>query len=77
MARWTNDAWLSTFHRVANPPPDAAGTTRRQSLVFFHQPNWDAEIVALDACLAPGEAAKYAPVRSGPYLMSKFRSTTA
>ena len=30
----------------------------------------------LDACLAPGEAPKYEPVRSGPYLMSKFKATT-
>ena len=45
-------------------------------MAFFHQPNWDAEIRVLEACLSPGEAAKYAPVRSGPYLMSKFRSTT-
>jgi isopenicillin N synthase-like dioxygenase len=71
MGRWTNDRWVSTLHRVVNPPPDARGSTRRQSLAFFHQPNWDAAIVAL-----PGTgAAKYEPVRSGPYLMSKFTAT--
>jgi isopenicillin N synthase-like dioxygenase len=74
MARWTNDRWTSTLHRVAIPDGDSAA--RRQSFAFFHQPNWDAEIVALDACLAPGETPKYPPVRSGPYLMSKFKSTT-
>ena len=73
MARWTNDRWVSTLHRVANPPAEA--NRRRQSLAFFHQPNWDAEIVALPSCLAQGAAAKYAPVRSGPYLMGKFKST--
>ena len=76
MARWTNDRWVSTLHRVVNPPPDSGDNARRQSMAFFHQPNWDAEISVLEACLAPGEAAKYAAVRSGPYLMSKFRSTT-
>jgi isopenicillin N synthase-like dioxygenase len=71
MARWTNDRWVSTLHRVVNPAPDAAGSTRRQSLAYFHQPNWEAEIVAL-----PGTgAAKYEPVRSGPYLMGKFKAT--
>lgn len=75
MALWTNDRWVSTLHRVVNPAPDARGSTRRQSLAFFHQPNWDAEIACLPSCLAPGETAKYAPVRSGPYLMSKFKST--
>jgi isopenicillin N synthase-like dioxygenase len=73
MARWTNDRWTSTLHRVVIP--DGAAE-RRQSFAFFHQPNWDAEIVALEACLAENEAAKYAPVQSGPYLMGKFKSTT-
>jgi isopenicillin N synthase-like dioxygenase len=76
MARWTNDRWVSTLHRVVNPSPDDGGMARRQSLAFFHQPNWDAEITVLDACLTPGETAKYPPVLSGPYLMSKFKSTT-
>jgi isopenicillin N synthase-like dioxygenase len=75
MARWTNDRWVSTLHRVVIPAD--GGAQRRQSFAFFHQPNWDAEITAIDACLAPGETAKYSPVRSGPYLMSKFQSTTS
>ncbi|OJF94972.1 isopenicillin N synthase family dioxygenase [Pararhizobium antarcticum] len=77
MARWTNDRWVSTLHRVVNPSPDEGGMARRQSLAFFHQPNWDAQITVLDACLSPGEVAKYPPVLSGPYLMSKFKATTA
>ena len=56
MARWTNDRWISTLHRVVIP--EDGGAERRQSFAFFHQPNWDAEIVALDACLSPGEAAE-------------------
>ena len=67
MARWTADRWVSTLHRVvakANQPA-------RQSLAFFHQPNWDAEITPLDGSGA------YGPVRSGPYLMEKFKSTGA
>ena len=75
MARWTNGSWVSTLHRVVNPPAGAANR-RRQSFAFFPQPNWDAEIVALPSCLVDGEVAQYAPVRSGPYLMSKFKSTT-
>jgi isopenicillin N synthase-like dioxygenase len=72
MARWTNDRWVSTLHRVVNPPPDQAGSTRRQSIAFFHQPNWEAEISCIPTCLAPGEKAKYAPVLSGEHLMEKF-----
>ena len=67
MARRTSDRWVSTLHRVVAVPDQPA----RQSLAFFHQPNWDAEIVPLDGSDA------YPPVRSGPYLMDKFQSTSA
>jgi len=75
MQRWTNDRWVSTLHRVVNPAAGAGGSARRQSLAFFHQPNWFAEIACLEVCLAPGGRPKYAPVLSGPYLMSKFKAT--
>lgn len=75
MALWTNDRWVSTLHRVVNPAPDATGASRRQSFAFFHQPNWAAAIECLESCLAPGETPRHAPVRSGPYLMSKFKAT--
>ena len=73
MARWTNDRWVSTLHRVICPPADEPGSQRRQSIAFFHQPNWDAEIVCLPTCLADGEMAKYPPVTSGAHLREKFR----
>ncbi|MEZ5811244.1 MAG: 2-oxoglutarate and iron-dependent oxygenase domain-containing protein [Rhizobiaceae bacterium] len=77
MALWTNDRWVSTLHRVVNPRDGGKDSNRRQSMAFFHQPNWFAEIACLDICLEPGEAAKYEPVLSGPYLMGKFRSTVS
>jgi isopenicillin N synthase-like dioxygenase len=75
MALWTNDRWVSTMHRVVNPPAAEGGLQRRQSLAFFHQPNWFAEIACLPSCIAAGESPKFAPVLSGPYLMGKFKST--
>jgi len=36
LADWTG--WTSTLHRVAVPPHDARAGSRRQSLVFFHNP---------------------------------------
>ncbi|MEO0904505.1 MAG: 2OG-Fe(II) oxygenase family protein [Pseudomonadota bacterium] len=65
MARWTADRWVSTLHRVVAQP----GQQARQSLAFFHQPDWEAEIVPLDGSSA------YPPVQSGPYLMGKFQAT--
>ena len=69
MARWTNDRWRSTMHRVVVPE------RRRQSIAFFHNANWDARIECLPTCLADGETARYAPIEAGPHLMHKFRST--
>jgi 2OG-Fe(II) oxygenase superfamily len=37
MARWTGGAWKSTLHRVTNPAPDVAASSRRLSLAFFHK----------------------------------------
>ncbi|MDE1186855.1 MAG: 2-oxoglutarate and iron-dependent oxygenase domain-containing protein [Pantoea sp.] len=76
MMQWTNDKWISTMHRVANPPFEQAETNRRQSLVFFHQPNYDTMVECLPSCLAPGEQPKYAPVSSGDHLTSKFVKQT-
>ena len=45
-AEWTSGRWVSTLHRVGLPPADVAGS-RRQSLVFFHNPREDAYIDAL------------------------------
>jgi isopenicillin N synthase-like dioxygenase len=75
MARWTNDRWRSTLHRVVTPPAGVAATSRRQSIAFFHNANWDAVIECIPSCLAEGESPRYAPVTAGEHLMSKFRST--
>lgn len=75
MARWTNDRWVSTMHRVVLPPADAGPAARRQSIAFFHNANWDAVIECLPTCLDPGETPRYPPVAAGPHLMSKFQST--
>lgn len=77
MAQWTNDRWVSTLHRVANPPRAAAADSRRISLVFFHQPNEDALVECLPNCNAPGDPPRYAPVTSGEHLMTKLRRALA
>jgi len=76
MMHWTNDRWISTLHRVLNPPHDAALGTRRMSLVFFHQPNYDALIECLPSCQGPGNPAKYPPITSGEHRNRKFAATT-
>lgn len=77
MQQWTNDAYSSTRHRVTNPPRDVVADTRRMSLVFFHQPNYDAVIDCIPTCLRPGESPKYSAVTSGDHLLTKFERTHA
>ena len=66
MARWTADRWVSTLHRVVAKPDQPA----RLSVSYFHQSNWEAEIVPLDGSDA------YEPVLSGLHLMEKFQAAT-
>ena len=76
MAQWTNDRWVSTLHRVANPPMDRLEDSRRASIAFFHQPNYDAQIECLETCQEPGNPAKYAPITSGDHLLTKTSKET-
>ena len=76
MMHWTNDRWISTLHRVVNPPRDSTLGTGRISLAFFHQPNYDAVIECLPSCQGPGNPAKYPAVTSGEYRNRKFAATT-
>jgi isopenicillin N synthase-like dioxygenase len=75
LARWTNDRWVSTLHRVANPDEGAVAGSRRQSLIFFHNPNYDAEIRCIPTCVAPGVQPKYEPTTSGEHLRRLFATT--
>lgn len=59
MARWTNDRWTSTVHRVANSQSGAAAGARRLSLIYFNQPNMDTPIDCLPTCVSEGKPAKY------------------
>ena len=76
MMQWTNDLWTSTMHRVVNPPRDVAADSARISLVFFHQPNYDAMVSCLPGCASAERPARYAPVSSGDHLRGKFVKQT-
>jgi isopenicillin N synthase-like dioxygenase len=71
MAEWTNDRWVSTMHRVVTPPLDAGERGRRLSLVFFHQPNYDAVIECLPTCRDANRPARYGRITSGEHLYGK------
>ncbi|EOM74755.1 isopenicillin N synthase family oxygenase [Rhodococcus rhodnii] len=60
MARWTNDRWLSTVHRV-DPPIVDGRIRRRRSAAFFFDGNHDAVIEALPGTVSD-EAPGYPPI---------------
>lgn len=64
MARRTNDRWISTLHRV--PLPSVSGpASRRISLPFFCQPNYDAVIDTLPTCMRVGVGSRYDAITAG------------
>ena len=81
MAQWTNDRWVSTVHRVINPPLDPHQDNKRLSLVFFHQPNPDALVTCIPTCCSNEHPAKYPDTLAGDYISKKinrnFRSYRA
>lgn len=73
MARWTNDHWNSTKHRVRVPPAELRAIPR-VSIPFFHHPNYDALIECLPSCTSADDPPKYPPVTSGAYLDGRVRA---
>jgi isopenicillin N synthase-like dioxygenase len=63
MARWTNGAFASTYHRVANLSGEP-----RYSVPCFIGPNADTLVEALPSCIGPDNPPKYPPVRAGEYI---------
>lgn len=73
MMRWTNDRWISTVHRVVNPPVQAGQSSRRQSIPFFHNPNMEAVIECLDVFCDDDHPPQYEPITYGEYAELKYR----
>jgi len=70
MARWSNDRYTSTPHRVVNP-----SGTERYSMPFFVEPNFDTPLECLAGCYSEENPAKYPPISAGDYLLSRFAAT--
>ncbi|GAA2750417.1 isopenicillin N synthase family dioxygenase [Amnibacterium kyonggiense] len=74
MARWTNERWRSTLHRVK--PPIVDGTIRRRrSAAFFLDGNHDAVIAALPGVVAAGERPLYPPITVAEHIDAKLRGS--
>jgi isopenicillin N synthase-like dioxygenase len=72
IARWTNDRYRSTMHRVV-PPADADGRSiRRRSAAFFHDGNADAVISTLQTCRDADGGSPYDDVTVAEHLAQKL-----
>jgi len=77
MARWTNDRWKSTLHRVANPPKLSDAMSRRQSIGYFMHPNYDAAIQCFPTCLEPNGDVIYPTITAGEHIAEKIAKSHA
>ncbi|MEU9123987.1 2-oxoglutarate and iron-dependent oxygenase domain-containing protein [Streptomyces sp. NPDC048506] len=77
LARWTNDRWRSTMHRVLPPTDDTDRVVRRRSAAYFHDGNWDAEISCLPGCVPAGTEPLYPPTTVGRHLAEKLAGSRA
>ncbi|MDY0828022.1 2-oxoglutarate and iron-dependent oxygenase domain-containing protein [Microbacterium sp. BG28] len=70
-ARWTNERWMSTLHRVK--PPVIDGTIeRRRSAAFFHDGDVDALIETLPSCVDAEHPDLYEPITVGDHIRAKL-----
>lgn len=87
MARWSNDRWRSTVHRVGLPPVFSQGKSvsdgqdeivpDRYSIPFFATANMDAVIEALPGCWDEKRPKKYEPVTAWGYVQMRMAALYA
>lgn len=65
---WTNDLFVSTPHRVVN----RTGKERYSIPTFFNL-DYDTPVACLDNCQSPDNPPRHAPIKSGDYLVKRFR----
>lgn len=72
MARWTNDVWRATAHRVVVSNP-AEAQSDRYSIACFFDPDKDYVIDVHPSFVAEGAKPKYQPITAQDYILSKLR----
>lgn len=74
MQRWTNDKWVSTLHRVVNPPTYKGN--RRQSIAYFQNIDHDYLVECIPSCQSAEHPAKYPPILAWDHIMEKHLAST-
>ena len=70
IARWTNDHYRSTLHRVINK-----SGTERYSIPFFFSGHPDHEVRCIPTCLAEGDVPKYPPITVEAHIREMYQKT--
>lgn len=70
IARWTNNRYRSTLHRVVN-----VSGVERYSIPFFYTGNYDHLVECIPTCLPPDEQPKYPPTTVEAHLREMYRRT--
>lgn len=72
LARWTNNKYRSTLHRVLAPKRGV----HRYSIPFFNPGNPSFPIKTIYTCLAEGETPQFDTITAGEYITSKHMEST-
>ena len=69
LARWTNDRWRATAHRVV---AGAGAAAPRYAIAAFIDPDADFEVAVHPSFVAPGAEPRYPPTTGRAYLRAKL-----
>jgi isopenicillin N synthase-like dioxygenase len=67
--RWTNDRYVSNFHRVTN----RTGRERYSIPMFYHL-DFDAPVACLPTCCSDSNPPRHEPIRYGDYILGRFKT---
>jgi len=70
IARWTNDKYRSTLHRVVN-----ASGRERYSVPFFYTGNYAHKVECIPTCLPAGGQPKYPPITVEEHMRAMYKRT--
>jgi isopenicillin N synthase-like dioxygenase len=70
LARWTNDRYVSTPHRVV-----ATGAGERLSIPFFVNPDPETEVACIPSCVDADHPCRYEPITAAEFLRGRIDGT--
>ena len=70
LARWTNDRYVSTPHRVV-----ATAAGERISIPFFVNPDPETEVACLPSCVDAAHPCRYEPITAAAFLRGRIDGT--